>query len=131
MIKWLRAHYRNAKAVYYKKEILTVRINDNIPHNYSIAKKIFEGCFSYATYECAELMICYRFADKPFNKSEFLKISNAIKPLGFNLVVSEKCDNADMLVIGMVPEQNLSRYITDKAMGLTQTNIESLYYLAD
>lgn len=128
MIKWLRAHYRNAKAVYYKKEILTVRINDNIPQNYSVAKKIFEGCFSHATYECPELMICYKQVDKAFTKSEFTKISNAIKPLGFNLMVAER---GEILVLGMVPEQNLSRYVTDKAIGLNQTNIESLYYLAD
>lgn len=126
-LKWVRRNVKGVKAVYYKKELLVVRVNDVLPTNYFMAKKLFEGFFGNSTYSCDELMLCYKLNDSKLNEDEYMKLSISLSHLGFNLYFSTRDDGKYM--IGLFADQNVMRYITDKSLRLDKFNIEMLAYI--
>ena len=124
--KWLHGNYRGMKAVYYKREVLAVRLSDAIPANYLIVKGIFTGCFGNATFECSDLLIAYKILDRKITEDEYTKINKSITHMGFNLIISS---NGDTTVVGVIPEPALFRYMTNKSVGISNSNIDSLSYL--
>lgn len=131
LLKWLngilQSNVRGVKAVYYKKEVIAVRVNDAIPINYMIAKKMFEGYFGNATYCCDELMLCYKQITERMGETEYEKLSAALGSLGFNLYFAPR--NEDMIV-GMIPDGAVMRYITDRTLRLGKFNVELLHHLS-
>lgn len=117
---------RGIKAVYYKKEVMSVRVNDAIPINYNIAKRMFNGYFGNATYVCDELMICYRAITDRLSELEYDKISHAFRGIGFNIYITQK---GDSYIAGMIPEYNVLRYVNDKSLRLGRFNVETLSHL--
>ena len=125
--KWICDNVKGVKAVYYKKEVLAVRLNDAIPVNYGIAKKIFEGVFGNATYTCNELMLCYKTTDTRLDEHEYDKLCTSLHHLGFNLCFASK-DNGTY-VVGIVADQNVMNYVTDKSLRMNKFNVESINYI--
>jgi hypothetical protein len=126
-IKWVRNNVKGVKAVYYKKELLVVRVNDTLPTNYYIAKKIFEGFFGYSTYCCDDLMLSYKLIDTKIDEDEYTKLTSSLRHLGFNLYFSTRDDGKYM--VGLFADQNIMQYVTDKSLRLDKFNIEMLSYI--
>lgn len=131
LLKWLNGilqhNVRGVKAVYYKKEVIAVRVNDAIPINYMIAKKMFEGYFGNATYCSDELMLCYKQINERMSEIEYEKLSHALYSLGFNLYFAPRNDD---VIVGMIPDGAVMRYITDRTLRLGKFNVELLHHLS-
>jgi hypothetical protein len=132
LLKWfngiVQQNFRGVKAVYYKKEVIAVRVNDAIPINYMIAKKMFEGYFGHTTYCSDELMICYKHISERMSEMEYEKLSHALYSLGFYLYFAPR--NEDVVVVGMIPDGAVMRYITDRTLRLGKFNAELLHHLS-
>ena len=127
VLKWIGRHVRGMKAVYYKKEVMAVRLNDSLPVNYSIAKKIFEGFFGNTTYVCDDLMMCYKLTDTKLDEDEYTKLLPSLSHIGFNIYFATRDDGK--YVVGLFADPNVMRYITDKSLRIDKFNIETLSYL--
>lgn len=125
--KWIKNNVKGVKAVYYKKEVLAVRVSDALPINYSIAKKMFEGFFGNAAYKCDELMVCYKVTDSKLDENEYAKLSASFYHLGFRLHFATR-DEGNYFV-GIFADQNIMAYVTDKSLRIGKFNIESLNYI--
>ena len=118
--------YRDIKAVYYKDELLNMKLSTSVRKNYNIAKSIFAGMFGNITYECEELMICYKHAYTHLDEHEYTKMRRAFRDLGFEFFVKVTDDN---MTVSIIPEQNLQRYYIDRAVGTKLSTLDSLRYL--
>ena len=125
--KWFRKNVKGMKAVYFKKELTTVRVNDSIPINYGIAKRIFEGFFGNSTYVCDELMICYKTVMERPDENEYVKLAGSLNHLGFCLYFATKDDGN--YIVGLFADQNVMRYLTDKSLRIGKFNVEALNYI--
>lgn len=120
--------YRDIKAVYYKDELLNLKLSTSIRKNYVLAKSMFSGMFGHITYECESLMICYKQAPNPIEEYEYLKLQRSFRDLGFEFFVKMIDNN---MFVSIIPEQNLQRYYIDRAVGTKLSSIDSLRYLVN
>ena len=125
--KWFRKNVKGVKAVYYKKELIGVRVSDSLPVNYSIAKRMFEGFFGNASYCCDELMVCYKVTDAKIDENEYAKMASSFYHLGFRLNFVTR--NEGNYFVGLFADQNIMNYLTDKSLRLGKFNVESLNYI--
>jgi hypothetical protein len=115
----LTENFRGVKAIYYKKEILALRINSTLNTNHQIAIKMFDGFFGRATYSCDELMLCYRYIDTLPSKQEYDRMADALYKLGFRLTI---VSSDGKYVAGMAVDDKVQQYLTDRALKLGRFN---------